>query len=78
MAALHQRRQRLPQRSNANPYCFASSRSGGSFDRRAKGARPDRGPEPLDRLLESTRRLHRHEDRLKRRVALHVKNLPPA
>ena len=55
----------------------ASSRSGGSLLPGASSPMPDRGPEPLDRLLERGRRPHRLEHRLDGGVALHPTTVTP-
>ena len=71
VAALDERRQGLAQRRAGDPELVGELRSAGSRLPGGQDPRADRGPEPLDRLLERRRRADGREYRLDHRVPLH-------
>ena len=71
MAALHERRERLAQRGAGDAQLVGEVALGRQPAGRRQQAEPDRGAEPLHRLLEGGGRLHRLENRIHRGGVLH-------
>ena len=77
VAALDQRGQRLPQGRAGDPQLLRQLPLRRQLRPRGQQSGADRATQALNRLLERARRLHRHEHRLKRRVALHATTVQP-
>jgi hypothetical protein len=77
VAALHQRRQRLPQGRAGDLQPARQLPLRRQLAPRRQQPEPDRAPQPLDRLLERACRPHRHEYSLERGIRLHRATVAP-
>jgi hypothetical protein len=71
VAALHESGEGLPQGRARDPQLLGQIALGREPVAGGQQPEPDRGAEPLHRLLEGRRRLNRLEDGLERRPAFH-------